>query len=240
VLPGVLNVPWSHLYLKIRQRQKGDGQYEKQANLGRLVEVCESGCRFLVNFESYLDTGLFLDHRITRQLIADLATGKHFLNLFAYTGSASVFAAIGGALSTTTVDLSRTYLDWARQNFTLNGIGGRSNSLVQADCLEWIEKVTAKPDKRYGLIFLDPPTFSNSKSMADTFDVQRDHADLLNKAFKLLDKQGVLIFSTNCRKFNLDSGSLNGVSFQDLSHQTLPRDFARNPHIHSCWKMTRI
>ncbi len=240
VLPGVLDVSWDHVFLKTRQRQKGNSQYEKQVNLGRLVEVQESGCRFLVNFESYLDTGLFLDHRITRQMIADLATDKHFLNLFGYTGTASVFAATCGALSTATVDLSKTYLDWARRNFKLNGISDKSNSLVQADCLEWIEKATAKSSKRYGLIFLDPPTFSNSKSMADTFDVQRDHVDLLNKTFKLLDKQGVLIFSTNCRKFKLDSGSLNGVSIHDLNHKTLPRDFARNPHIHSCWKMTRI
>lgn len=241
VLPEVLDVDWDQVFLKVRRRQKGKNQYRKQGVPAHFVEVQESGYRFAVNFQTYLDTGLFLDHRITRQMIADMSAGKHFLNLFAYSGTASVFASKGGALSTTSVDLSQTYLDWARKNFALNGLNLYTNKLIQADCVDWIDsEVKSSASKRqYGLIFLDPPTFSNSKSMAATFDVQRDHVELIDNTAKLLDRDGILIFSTNFRKFKLLQDQLTGLKVDNIGAQTIPRDFARNPKIHYCWRIQR-
>jgi len=235
VLPAVLELPPEHVFLKVRQRQKGTSQYRKQANQGRFHEVREGNTRFLVNFTDYLDTGLFLDHRLTRRLLGELAAGRRFLNLFGYTATATVYAALGGATGTTTVDLSSTYLDWARHNLELNGIRGARHELVQADCLQWL----ARARDRYDLIFLDPPTFSNSKRMEDTFDVQRDHVALLRQVLPLLTPGGVLIFSTNHRKFRLDRDALADSRIEDWSRRTLPLDFARDPKIHQCWRITR-
>ncbi len=236
-IPQVLDVDWDQIFLKVRRRQKGKNQYRKQGEPGHFVEVQESGFRFAVNFQTYLDTGLFLDHRITRQMITDMSAGKHFLNLFAYSGTASVYASKGGALSTTSVDMSQTYLDWARKNFALNGLNLYTNKLIQADCLEWIDsEVKSSGNKRrYDLIFLDPPTFSNSKSMAVTFDVQRDHVALIKSTVRLLDREGTLIFSTNFRKFKFLQDQLTGLKVDNIGAQTIPRDFARNPKIHYCW-----
>jgi 23S rRNA (guanine2445-N2)-methyltransferase / 23S rRNA (guanine2069-N7)-methyltransferase len=234
----VLQIAPDHLHLKIRRRQKGASQYEKQADTGHFVEVLESGYRFLVNLQDYLDTGLFLDHRLTRQLIRDLAQGRHFLNLFAYTGTATVYAAKGGAHSTTSVDLSKTYLDWAARNLASNGIAGDAHRLERSDVLEWLRRAGAER-RRYGLIFLDPPTFSQSKAMSGTLDVQRDHVELLRRTCELLEPGGILIFSTNARRFKLDQEALPGWSIEDISARTIPRDFARNPRIHQCWKLQR-
>jgi 23S rRNA (guanine2445-N2)-methyltransferase / 23S rRNA (guanine2069-N7)-methyltransferase len=178
-------------------------------------------------------------------MIARLARGRRFLNLFGYTGTASVHAASGGARSTTTVDMSRTYVDWARRNLALNGFSGRDHELIQADCLDWLRKARAYRG-RFGLIFVDPPTFSSSKRMQGTFDVQRDHVELIELALALLAPDGELIFSNNRRRFRLDTDALSRaplaerpLEITDISAETIPRDFARNPHIHRCWRIRR-
>jgi 23S rRNA (guanine2445-N2)-methyltransferase / 23S rRNA (guanine2069-N7)-methyltransferase len=240
VIGEVLAVPEQDLFFKVRQRQRGSAQYERLAQTGRFHVVAEDGLRLLVNFEDYLDTGLFLDHRLTRRLVRELARDRHVLNLFCYTASASVHAAAGGARSTASVDLSRTYVDWARRNLALNGFSGRDHQLIQADCLEWLANARAYRG-RFGLIFLDPPTYSSSKRMQGTFDVQRDHVALIDDALALLAPDGELIFSTNRRRFRLDDALAEDATLeiQDISARTIPRDFARNPHIHRCWRLRR-
>jgi len=238
VIPRVLEISPEQLFLKIRRKQKGAAQYEKQAEAGRFHVVEEGGWKFWVNFEDYLDTGLFLDHRITRRMIEDRAADKRFLNLFAYTGTASVYAAKGGAASTTSVDMSRTYLDWAARNLELNGIRGGRHELVQADCLEWLDQAL-RDRRRFDLIFLDPPTFSTSKRMRQTLDVQRDHPVLIRLCVDLLAPDGLLVFSTNCRKFKLGAEGLAGLKLEDIGRKTIPKDFERNPRIHYCWMIGR-
>jgi len=237
VMPDVFGVPSNQLSLKIRRRQKGSTQYEKQGTDGGFHDVQEGKARLLVNFKDYLDTGLFLDHRPIRQWIGENAGGKRFLNLFAYTGSATVHAALGGATTSTTVDMSKTYLDWAKNNFELNNLNLDKHQLVRANCMEWLDKAIEE-QKKYELIFIDPPTFSNSKRMDNVFDIQRDHVELINKSAQLLTKKGTLIFSTNFRKFQLNEASLTGLAVQNISRETLPKDFERHPKIHYCWKLT--
>jgi 23S rRNA (guanine2445-N2)-methyltransferase / 23S rRNA (guanine2069-N7)-methyltransferase len=236
LIPQVLEIPAERVFLKVRQRQRGAAQYDRQATLGEFYIVHEGDCGYLVNFSDYLDTGLFLDQRITRQLIREECKGRRFLNLFGYTGTASVNAAKGGAASTTTVDLSRAYLDWAQRNLELNGLKPARNELVRADCLEWI----AEAGGSYDFILVDPPTFSNSKRMGrQTFDVQRDHADLIGMtARRLLAPGGTLLFATNSRRFRLDQEALAGYRLEDLSKATLPADFARSPRMHTVWRIT--
>lgn len=231
----VLGVARSDVFLQQRLRRRGHEQYEKTGESGDFREVREGGHRFLVNFRDYFDTGLFLDHRLTRRMVGELARGRHVLNLFAYTGAASVYAARGGALSTTTIDLSNTYLEWAARNFERNGIGGRAHRLVRADCIAWLREAR----DRFGLIFLDPPTFSNSKAMAGTLDIQRDHADLIRSAARLLTSDGVLIFSNNFKRFKMDREALEGFVVEDVTRATIPPDFARNPRIHNTWLIRR-
>lgn len=239
VILEVLEIPREQLFFKMRQPQKGRSQYEKLAEKREFHEVREGGLRFLVNFEDYLDTGLFLDHRPVRALIRRLAAGRRFLNLFAYTGTASVYAAAGGAASTVTVDMSNTYLEWARNNMALNGYTGAAHEFVQADCLDWLER--AGPWQRYDLIFLDPPSFSTSKRMQDTLDIQRDHIALIGAGARRLAAGGTLIFSTNLRRFRLDETALAelGLAAEDLSRATRPKDFERDARIHQCWKIVR-
>ncbi|MGC9493655.1 bifunctional 23S rRNA (guanine(2069)-N(7))-methyltransferase RlmK/23S rRNA (guanine(2445)-N(2))-methyltransferase RlmL, partial [Vibrio genomosp. F10] len=177
--------------LKVREKQKGRSQYQKLGQQSERLEVHEYGVKLIVNLHDYLDTGLFLDHKITRRKIGEMASGKDFLNLFAYTGSATVHAACGGAKSTTTVDMSNTYLDWAKDNMTLNGKVGREHQFEQADCLKWLSNT----DKQYDLIFIDPPTFSNSKRMDQSFDIQRDHIQLMTELKRLLREEGTIVFS---------------------------------------------
>ncbi|MBN2644080.1 MAG: bifunctional 23S rRNA (guanine(2069)-N(7))-methyltransferase RlmK/23S rRNA (guanine(2445)-N(2))-methyltransferase RlmL [Desulfuromonadaceae bacterium] len=240
VLPQVLGVDEQAVQVKVRSRQRGAAQYERQAELGHFFTVSEQGLRFRVNLTDYLDTGLFLDHRLVRQRVRSLAAGHDVLNLFAYTGSATVYAAAGGARSTTTVDMSATYLAWAQENLRLNGFEGAQHRLVQADCLAWLEQAQQET-MRYGLIFLDPPSFSNSKRMTQTFDVQRDHVVLLKQAAGLLTQGGVLLFSNNLRRFRMDIPAVEalGLAVEDISAKTLPEDFARNPRIHNCWLLSR-
>ena len=232
---AVTGVPGHRIILKVRARQTGREQYEKLAAHQQWLTVQEHNAQLLVNLYDYLDTGLFLDHRPIRQRLGELAQGKDFLNLFAYTGSATVHAGLGGAKSTTTVDMSKTYLGWAERNMQLNGLTGRQHQFVHADCLSWIQQ--GRED--YDLIFVDPPTFSNSKRMDTTFDVQRDHIELLGALSKRLRRDGLLIFSNNKRHFKMDIDALAKLELvaTNISRSTLPKDFARNPHIHNCWEI---
>jgi 23S rRNA (guanine2445-N2)-methyltransferase / 23S rRNA (guanine2069-N7)-methyltransferase len=204
------------------------------ADRGEFLVVEEGGLKFRVNLFDYLDTGLFLDHRPLRARIGELARGKRFLNLFCYTATASVHAAAGGASSTTSVDLSGTYLEWASRNFALNGFTGAPHLLAQADTLAFLEHDRGT----YDLIFVDPPTFSNSKR-TDDFDVQRDHVRLLKLCVARLARDGLVLFSNNARRFRLDREALDGCDVRDITAATIPFDFARNPRIHSCWEIRR-
>jgi len=235
-LQVVLDVPSDHIHLKTRRRSKRGEQYVKRDERAEFHVVGESGLKFQVNFVDYLDTGLFLDHRITRQRLRDLAAGRRFLNLFACTGSATVYAAAGGARSTTTVDLSATYLDWCRRNLEINGFGGPQHRGIQADVRQWLH-AAAQHGERYDLIFCDPPTFSNSKRMEGVLDTQRDHVELIEAAMALLSAEGVLVFSTNAQRFKLEPMLLERYQIVDISRQTLPPDYQRNPHIHYCYEL---
>jgi 23S rRNA (guanine2445-N2)-methyltransferase / 23S rRNA (guanine2069-N7)-methyltransferase len=233
---SVLGIAPNKLVLKTRERQKGKNQYEKMNEKGDFMQVSEYNARLWVNLTDYLDTGLFLDHRIARRMLGQMSKGKDFLNLFSYTGSASVHAGLGGARSTTTVDMSRTYLEWAERNLRLNGLTGRPHRLLQADVLGWLRDA----DEQFDLIFIDPPTFSNSKRMEDTFDVQRDHLKLMADLKRLLRKGGTIMFSNNKRGFKLDTDGMAklGLKAEEITQKTLSADFARNRQIHNCWLIT--
>lgn len=231
-IPQALNIDKSRVVIKRRERQSGTRQYERQSTQGQFTEVNEGGVKLLVNLTDYLDTGLFLDHRRMRMRIQREAAGKRFLNLFCYTATASVHAAKGGARSTTSVDLSKTYLDWARRNLSLNGFSDK-NRLEQGDVMAWLQ---ASRDE-YDLIFIDPPTFSNSKRMEGVFDVQRDHVELLDLAVARLAPGGVLYFSNNFRKFQLDQNLAERYAVEEITAQTLDPDFARNSKIHRAWRI---
>lgn len=238
-IPDVLKIDKSQVYLKIRRKQKSTDQYEKLDNKANFHVIEEGSCQFLVNFEDYLDTGIFLDHRTIRLKIGKEAKDKTFLNLFAYTGTATIHAALGGAKSTTTIDMSNTYLDWAKKNFELNKLTGK-HQIVRADCSKWLAEKAKEENKTfYDLIFLDPPTFSNSKRMDNVFDLQKDHIALINNSLKILSPTGVLYFSTNFRQFKLDKSSLSEVIVEDISASTIPEDFSRSPKIHYCWKIQK-
>ncbi|WP_313375192.1 bifunctional 23S rRNA (guanine(2069)-N(7))-methyltransferase RlmK/23S rRNA (guanine(2445)-N(2))-methyltransferase RlmL, partial [Pantoea sp. CTOTU50773] len=230
---SVLEIPANRLVMKTRERQKGKNQYQKLGEKGDFFEVQEFDARLLVNLTDYLDTGLFLDHRLARQMLGKMSAGKDFLNLFAYTGTASVHAGLGGAKTTTTVDMSRTYLEWAERNLRLNGLTGRQHRLMHADCLSWLRE----SDEQFDLIFIDPPTFSNSKRMEDDFDVQRDHMMLMQNLKRLLRRGGTIMFSNNKRGFKMDLDGLAalGLQAQEITQKTLSQDFARNRQIHNCW-----
>ncbi|MGD0490752.1 MAG: bifunctional 23S rRNA (guanine(2069)-N(7))-methyltransferase RlmK/23S rRNA (guanine(2445)-N(2))-methyltransferase RlmL [Steroidobacteraceae bacterium] len=238
VLPDALSVPLERVHSRVRRAQKGTEQYQRQSDRqphrSERVKVAEGGLEFWVNFRDYLDTGLFLDHRITRRMLREWASGGDFLNLFCYTGSATVYAAAGGARSSVSVDLSNTYLDWAHDNLVLNGLGGPEHALQRADCLEWVASQESD-GARFDLIFLDPPTFSNSKRMEGVLDVQRDHVGMIRRSMKLLRPTGRLVFSTNYTRFKLDTDALADLNVEDVSARTIPKDFERNPHIHRCF-----
>ncbi|MBS0612030.1 MAG: bifunctional 23S rRNA (guanine(2069)-N(7))-methyltransferase RlmK/23S rRNA (guanine(2445)-N(2))-methyltransferase RlmL [Proteobacteria bacterium] len=234
VLPQVFDVPLENIHSRTRRMQKGAAQYEAQGARGRRFLVHEGGLKFWVNFRDYLDTGLFLDHRLTRARIRQLAAGAAFLNLFCYTASATVYAAAGGARRTLGVDLSNTYLQWARDNLDLNGFGREQHELLATDCLAWLEREAAA-GPAFDLIFLDPPTFSNSKRMSGVLDVQRDHVAMIRNAMRLLQPAGHLLFFTNFTRFKLDPRIGEAFEVEDISAATLPEDFARNPRIHRCY-----
>lgn len=235
---SVTGAPGDQVVLKTREVKSGASQYEKAAEMsGEFFEVTEGNMRFRVNVRDYLDTGLFLDARIIRSRLMKAASGKDFLNLFCYTATASVAAALGGAASTTGVDMSRTYLEWGRQNLELNGCGAGTNRLIQADVLSWICQEHAE---RFDLIYVDPPTFSNSKRMSQSFDVRRDHVQLLSNLTRLLKDGGSVVFCTNSRGFTLAEEALAAFGFacEDISKPTLPRDFSRNERIHHCYVLS--
>jgi 23S rRNA (cytosine1962-C5)-methyltransferase len=234
-----LEVGRDAVYVKRRERQRGSRQYHRLARTGDEVVVSEGGHRFLVNLSDFVDTGLFLDHRITRSMVEAASRDRAVLNLFGYTGAFSVYAASGGARSTITVDLSRTYLDWARRNFELNGMLGADerHRLVQAEATEFL-KDQLKHGGRFDLVVVDPPTFSNSKRMEGYFDVQRHHGSLLTMVIGVLAPGGVVYFSTNGRRFKLDLGSLPPVDVEDISAKTIPPDF-RDRRVHQCFTLRR-
>lgn len=224
VVAEVLSVNKENIFLKLRQRKPGRlGQYQKFDEVQHEFVAVENGLQFIINLSDYLDTGLFLDHRITRQMVREQSAGKKVLNLFAYTGSFSVYAAAGGATEVVTVDLSKTYLNWAERNLQLNGFAvSNQYQLVHADVKQYLKKI---PADYYDIIIMDPPTFSNSKRMDHILDIQRDHAELINNCLRGLRKGGVLYFSTNYRKFVLEKDKIATADIKDITKTTTPFDF---------------
>lgn len=234
VIPETLGVDPSQVVCKQRQRQSGTSQYEKQDMTGEFFNVHEHGCVLKVNLRDYLDTGLFLDHRPVRHWIQQNARGKRFLNLFCYTGAATVHAAVGGASRSLSLDMSKTYAKWAQDNLALNGANPEHHRVEAVDCLAWLARKPS-PDQRFDLIFMDPPTFSNSARMAGVLDVQRDHGTLVRQAMSRLTSEGVLVFSNNFRRFRLDESLQEEFQVEEVSGDTIDKDFQRNPRIHRCW-----
>jgi 23S rRNA (guanine2445-N2)-methyltransferase / 23S rRNA (guanine2069-N7)-methyltransferase len=225
------------VYYKERRRQKGDSQYQRlNDESSESIVVNEGRARFEVNLSDYLDTGLFLDHRPVRAMLGELCQGKSLLNLFCYTASATVQAALAGAKSSLSIDMSNTYLDWAQRNFELNSLSSAKHQVLRADCLKWLEQ---EGDQSFDVIFLDPPTFSNSKKMESVLDVQRDHPELIRQAVTKLNPGGTLVFSNNFRKFKLDELISRQFSCENITQQTLDNDFERNPRIHNVWIITK-
>ncbi|MFV8753591.1 bifunctional 23S rRNA (guanine(2069)-N(7))-methyltransferase RlmK/23S rRNA (guanine(2445)-N(2))-methyltransferase RlmL [Nannocystaceae bacterium ST9] len=242
-----LELPRERVHLKRRERQRGRSQYEKLDQAGQEFVVREGPARFLVNFEDYLDSGLFLDHRPLRARLRELAADKRMLNLFCYTATASIHAALGGARSTTSVDLSRTYLEWAERNFALNRMPVAQaesshgpmarHRLLRADVIDWLSRPS---HERWDLIFCDPPSYSNSKRMQHDFDVQRDHPDLIARCLDRLAPGGLLVFSTNLRSFELAPRRLaSDVEIEDWTKPSIPKDFERSERIHRCFLLRR-
>jgi 23S rRNA (cytosine1962-C5)-methyltransferase len=223
IISKVTSIPTENIFLKMRQRKEGrGGQYQKIAEEKNEFVVQESGLSFLVNLTDYLDTGLFLDHRITRQMVKEQSAGKRVLNLFCYTGSFSVYAIAGNASRVVSVDLSKTYLAWAERNRAVNFGEYKNHEIVHADVLQYLKKL---PSESFDLIVMDPPTFSNSKRMEDILDIQRDHVVLINQCMKALASGGLLYFSTNYTKFQLRSGQLHATQIKDITKATTPFDF---------------
>jgi len=237
-LPEAAGVARECIVVRTRRRTRRGEQYDKLGARAQFHTIVEGGLRFEVNFTDYLDTGIFLDQRLTRGRLREAARGRRFLNLFAYTGTATVYAAAGGASATTTVDMSRTYLEWAQRNLTLNGLNSAAHSFVQADCRKWLDGA-AGGAARYDLVFLDPPTFSNSSRMQGVLDVARDHPALIDACARLLAADGIIVFSTNAQRFRLSPALAEHYRVSDVSAAALPLDFARNPRIHSCFEIRR-
>jgi 23S rRNA (cytosine1962-C5)-methyltransferase len=230
-----LNLPLAHVVAKRRERRGAGEQHEKTGRRGRDFVVSEQGHRFSVNLEAHLDSGLFLDHRVTRSLVEREARGRRFLNLFCYTASFTVYAAAGGATSSVSVDLSNTYLHWAQRNFQLNGVDASRHVLVRGDVVRWLAEAG---EERFDLIVLDPPVLSRSKAMAAELDVQRDHGQLIADCARLLSRDGILYFSTNLQSFKLAGDAFTGLAAEEISQRTVPEDF-RNRRIHRCWRAVR-
>jgi 23S rRNA (guanine2445-N2)-methyltransferase / 23S rRNA (guanine2069-N7)-methyltransferase len=231
----VLQIDPTAVFVKQRRRRVDDRQYERSGAGGPRQQVREGDLRLWVNLSDYLDTGLFLDHRRTRQLVRELAAGRRFLNLFGYTATVTLAAAAGGASSTTTVDLSNTYLRWARDNLALNDLDGERHHYVRDDVLAWLRHTR----DTFDLAFVDPPTHSRSKRMRGDFDVQRDHGALIDAAMRRLTPDGVLLFSTHAHRFELDPALTGRYHVVDLTADTIDPDFARTPRVHQLWRITR-
>jgi 23S rRNA G2069 N7-methylase RlmK/C1962 C5-methylase RlmI len=230
-----LGIPLSDIHVKLRKRQRGLSQYAALERSGREMSVKEGGHSFIVNLSDYLDTGLFLDHRPLRAEVGRLAPGRRFLNLFAYTGSFSVYAAAAGAARVVSLDLSATYLDWAKRNFALNSLESSVYEFIRADATRWL---ALAPDQggEFDIIVLDPPTFSNSKRMQEDLDIGRDYARLIAQAMNILAPEGILFFSTNSRRFALDQQALPDAAVKDISQWSVPEDF-RDRRIHRAWEI---
>lgn len=226
------------VFTKEKHRQRGLTQHEKQDESNRTFVVQEAGLRFEVNLSDYIDTGLFLDHRLTRAMVRDEARGKRLLNLFCYTGSFTVYAAAGGAAGTTSVDLSNTYLEWAQRNLALNKFWPGPHRLVRSDVREFLS--SHPPGAHYDLAVIDPPTFSNSKATKEDWEVAAQHAEVLELAAHLLSPGGVVYFSTNYRRFKLDEERVKAAGFttREISRQTVPPEY-RNNRIHRCWRLVK-
>jgi 23S rRNA (guanine2069-N7)-methyltransferase len=222
------------IFSRMRFRRAKTEQYEKASSSREFFTVIEYGVKFRVNLSDYLDTGLFLDHRETRQIVASFCKGKRVLNLFAYTSAFSIHAAMKGAAFTKSVDLSNTYTAWGRANFDLNNLPSCNHEIVRADCLQFLDRERAK----YDIIIIDPPTLSRSKKIDGMFDIQRDYALLIGKALKLLNENGILFFSTNARKFHFDTSLFPQHAIIEISDKTLPQDF-HDQKIHRCWKISK-
>lgn len=231
-----LQLPTEAVFVKARQRQRGSQQYQR-SDTPESNEwlVREGAARLRINLSDYLDTGVFLDHRPMRKYVYDNAKDKAVLNLFCYTASVSVQAALGGAKESLSIDMSNTYLDWARRNFLSNRLNKEAHKLKREDCLEWMAKPSRKFIRHYDLIFLDPPSFSNSKKMDEVLDIQRDHVKLVKQCMRLLKAGGELIFSNNLRSFKLDHEALSQYDISDYHKPSLDPDFERNARIHQCY-----
>ena len=258
---SLFEVPDYRLFTRVRRQDRGGSQYRKESHQSYSIIVEEDGLPIEVDLSGYLDTGLFLDHRITRSLVGKMSQGKRFLNLFAYTGVATLHAAAQGASQTTTVDMSQTYLDWARRNMQRAGFTGQEHRFIRTDVLSWVENQAkqqvqgdtamlgsaraanaAHVTDTYDVVFLDPPTFSNSKTMGKrTWDIQRDHVKLLSKVVSLVASGGTIVFSGNLRSFKLDEQAISnlGLAIENITAQTIPEDFSRNPRIHFCYVLTK-
>jgi len=242
VVADILETKQQNVVLKVRKKQSGTSQYQKQDKKEYTTTVLENGLKFIINMYDYIDTGLFLDHRVTRQLVRKLADKRDFLNLFAYTGSVTVYAAAGGANTTTTVDMSNTYLNWAKENMSINGFtddvySASQHKFVREDCLKWLA-LAIDDGKKYDLIFVDPPTFSNSKKMDTSLDIMRDHTALLSGCLALLEENGQIIFSTNAKSFKLDESLKEDCFIREITSQTTTEDFRRKP-LHRCWVLAK-
>lgn len=238
----LLGIPEERLFTRVRRQDKGGSQYRLDEHASHRALVRESDHVFELDMAGHLDTGLFLDHRITRAMVGRMARDARFLNLFAYTGTASVYAAAGGAHETTTVDMSQTYLDWARRNMARAGFDGPEHRFVRADVLSWLEDAAQRGEGLYDVVFVDPPTFSNSKTMGQrTWDIQRDHVALLSNVSSLLALEGKIVFSGNLRSFKIDEQGLAeaGLAANCVTAETIPEDFERNPRIHFCFVIER-
>lgn len=236
LISKVLNIAAEKIWVKQRQRKENrKAQYEKLSFESHEMTVQEAGLQFKVNLSDYLDTGLFLDHRITRSMVREEVKDKKVLNLFCYTGSFSVYAAAGGAAEVTSVDLSKTYLAWAEENMRLNGFDTAKHPFVHADVLQYLDTLKLNT---FDLVIMDPPTFSNSKRMKDFLDIQRDHAELLNKILLATKKDGVIYFSNNYRRFILEEDKINAATIKDITSQTLPFDFQQKM-IRKCYRLTK-
>jgi 23S rRNA (guanine2445-N2)-methyltransferase / 23S rRNA (guanine2069-N7)-methyltransferase len=239
VVKSAFELPDDRLFCKTRSRQRGNEQYQKQDNRGEFFQVREAAASVLINLSDYLDSGLFLDHRLTRDRVYQLSQDKRVLNLFCYTGVVGVLAALGGAAAVVNVDLSASYLKWARENHLLNQLEDEQRfQFIRADIVELLAqpaRFSLQPD--FDLIFLDPPSFSNSSKMRQTLDIQRDHVDLLRSSMALLKADGLLLFSTNRRGFKLSPELTQTFDITDITRQTIPEDFKRNQKIHACWEV---
>ncbi|WCL49954.1 class I SAM-dependent methyltransferase [Leptospira sp. GIMC2001] len=239
IIKEVLNLS-NNVYVKLREKKKGKSQYEKLSQDHIDIIAKEDKAKFKINLSDYLDVGLFLDHRPLRMRVAEESKNLDVLNLFCYTGSFSVHSALNGSSSTTSIDLSNVYINWAEDNLRLNGLNLRDNVLIADDVLSWIRRESLNQHrKQYDLIVLDPPTFSNSKRTDEIFDLQKDHTELIKVLVqKFLTKSGILYFSTNFRKFKMDESILNQFEVLDISASTIPRDF-RDQKIHYTWRISK-